>query len=63
MDGKLKHGSKIFMTVQDSILPFSNSNLSNNSILHKLSHLQVFVLEDAFLTCPIIVKGKEVGCA
>jgi disease resistance protein RPS2 len=33
-----------------------------NGILPKLSHLQVFVLEDAFLTCPIIVKGKEVGC-
>jgi hypothetical protein len=30
MDGKLSHRPKTFMRVQESILPFSSSNLSNN---------------------------------
>jgi len=30
MDGKLTHRPKTFMGVQDSIMPFSSSNLSNN---------------------------------
>jgi len=30
MDGKLRHRPKTFMEVQDSILPFLSSNLSNN---------------------------------
>jgi len=30
MDGKLRHRPKNFMGVQDSILSFSSSNLSNN---------------------------------
>jgi len=30
MDGKIRHRPKTFMGVQDSILPFSSSNLSNN---------------------------------
>jgi hypothetical protein len=30
MDGKIRHRLKIFMRVQNSILPFSSSNLSNN---------------------------------
>jgi hypothetical protein len=30
MYGKLRHRPKTFMGVQDSILPFSSSNLSNN---------------------------------
>ncbi|KAG5224292.1 disease resistance protein [Salix suchowensis] len=32
-----------------------------SGILPQLSRLQVFVLEDEFLSCPITVKGKEVG--
>jgi hypothetical protein len=30
MDGKIRHRPKTFMKVQDSILPFSSSNLINN---------------------------------
>jgi hypothetical protein len=30
MDGKIRHRPKTFLGVQDSILPFSSSNLSNN---------------------------------
>jgi len=30
IDGKLRHRTKTFMRVQDLILPFSSSNLSNN---------------------------------
>jgi len=30
MDGKIRHRPKTFMRVQDSIMLFSSSNLSNN---------------------------------
>jgi hypothetical protein len=30
MDGKIRHRPKTFIEVQDSIMPFSSSNLSNN---------------------------------